>query len=246
MAFGILSVFGLFFPAIIFVFGAFLFYRGMEWRKGSFSGPATSRSSFRSLASGTQCIYQRIVVEYRDRGYNPWKTAIDVDMRPSFLVGKKPFDTAKAVFEIKGGNVFKGYAGAKFRGMIGGFLHEASKSAPVELGMEVLDAAGLSDPESFVSRDQYLDDDLVSKLLELRGGDKLKRHIGRALRVSEYVIPVGTEVYISGADTSEVVVSDSGAADAESSLREKSIMRAAAGLGLVALSLILSVLILLS
>jgi hypothetical protein len=251
MALGVLSVFSFFLPFVLFVGGAYIAYRGMNWRKISISGPASSSSPFPSHVSSAPCVYSRTVVEYFTGGSEPWKKGLVVEDRAQLSISGKAIDVSKAVFEIGRGAVFKGYVSARLRGTLGTFVEYAQKAAPVELATGVLDAAGLRDSEEFVKRNEYLDDDVVSKLLLLRGGSALKRYFGRPLRVYEYYVPIGEELHVSGTDASapiptEVVISDSDQETAHSSMREKGIVRLAIGCGLIVLALMISVLILMS
>src|SRR5208283_4897525 len=229
MAFTILSVFSLFLPLAMFLGGAYIAYRGVNWKKGSLSGTVSSASIMESFPSKQRCVYYRTVVEYYSGAPKQWKEAMAFSPsldKNQFIISGKSVDVSKAVFEISNRITYKGYVSARFRGMIGRFMEYTSKTAPVEIALELMHTAGLRDQDDFVSRNEYLPDEIVSSLLSKPGSKELSKHLGKPLRIHEYIIPEGAMIYVSGADSqsspTELVISDTDTAGA--SAREQAII----------------------
>ncbi len=250
MTFTILSVFTLFFPLAMFLGGAYIVYRGMNSKKGALSGVVSSATAFESFPSKQKCVYYETVVEYYSGAPKQWKEAIVIKPsleRAEFVISGKTLGVSKAVFEISNRITYKGYVSSRFRGVVGAFMEYTNKTAPVEIALEIMHSAGLRDQDDFVSRNEYLPDEIISSLISKPGSKELAKHFGKPLRIHEYIIPLGAKVYTSGSDGSspaEIVISDTDIADA--SARERMIVRIAIGGGLIVLSLMISVLILLS
>jgi hypothetical protein len=197
-------------------------------------------------------VYYRTVVEYYSGSPKQWEQIMAFGSslkNEQFIISGRSVDVSKAAFEVSNHIAYKGYVSSKFRGVVGAFMEYTSKAAPVEIALELMHTAGLRDQDDFVSRNEYLSDEIVSVLLSKPGGKELARHFSKPMRVQEYVIPEGATLYVSGVDgtassPSEVVISDTDTAGA--SAREQAIIRMAIGGGLIVLSLVISVLILLS
>ncbi len=235
----------------MFLGGAYIAYRGMNWKKSALSGIVSSTATFESFPSNQKCVYYNTVVEYYSGAPKQWKEAMvfgaSMDNK-QFIISGKSVDVSKAVFEITNRITYKGYVSSRFRGVIGSFMEYTSKTAPVEIALELMHTAGLRDQDDFVSRNEYLPDETVSSLLSKPGGKELSKHLGKPLRIHEYIIPEGATIYVSGTDgtdtPTEIVISDTNTAEA--SARERAIVRMAIGGGLIVLSLMISVLILMS
>lgn len=260
MSFTLSSVFALFLPVVVFAGGAYLFVMGYsgkkepeEAKKGALSGPVSSSDPVRSLISGEDCVYSKTVAEFYCGGHEPWRQVFITEARAPLCIAGKPLDASRAVFDLSNPLLLQGHAGKKFRGILGSFGDFIDSTQPMALAKGVLDAAGIRPADEAAASVQLIDDRAISAILACRGGQELKRHISKPLRISEYVLAEGTRVSASWIGPpvqtglpGEILITDAGDESAAAAARERAIMRMAVGGGLVLLSLVVSVIIMLS
>jgi len=209
----------------------------------------------KSALSSRECVYQKVTVECPAIGNPPWCLVYEADTRNQFMIGKVPINPARAAFELSDPRVVIGRASPRFRGLVAQAVDKAVQASikgiriisPYGIDRTVINLSyaltGRHDKD--IEEPEFLPDDLVERLLSLPNGNALKEHLGKKLRITEYVAPVGAMLYASGAQvpSGEIVVSDK-PEQPGASLQERNLVRVVIGAGLMALSLLVSVYIL--
>ncbi|MEM5814810.1 MAG: hypothetical protein QXD77_03255 [Candidatus Aenigmatarchaeota archaeon] len=237
MAFYVFSIIILFFPVALLGGGAYLIMKGLAnlsiSRRESgilLSGVATCAAPFKSHLSEQPCVYSKVVVEEQVGGHTPWRHIKTIEKKVPFSVDGHALDTSRAVFQLSNCRVYQGYAKVEQNELLRmpGSLIEEQKEL---LLRGVLDAK-------------------VQSAIVRHGGEEIRRHLRKTLRVQEFVIPEGAAVHVLGSArpapygnrqmlSGEMIITDSGEETAQSYFREKAYLGIILGVVLALLSLLL-------
>lgn len=171
-----------------------------------------------------------MVVEYYLGGHAPWQHIKTIEKRVPLTICDYLLDVLKAAFLVSNCKVYQGYA-------------------------KVEDAGLLRMPGSFIDeqRDLVLHgvlDAKVQSAIVRHGGEEVKRHLRKTLRVQEFVIPEGGSLHVLGAErpvphgnrqllSGEMAIADSGEQAVRSYFREKALLGIITGGFLALLALFL-------
>ncbi len=223
----------LFFPFAMLIAGGYLLARGLRRPAAAeaLRGRVSSSGAFESHITRTKCVYSRVVVEQYRRGHDPWERVFSVERREPFTVSGRKVDPARADMRTSLPTAYVGYM-------------RPGKGLVQELSANLRQVQGLADITSEVAPNEYLDDQVIVALLAIPGArDRLRKHMGKALRVTEHVISASSEVSvfadpsmpqaagapISGTEEFPLIITDSAAARAKSIMSEKSLASIALG-----------------
>lgn len=233
-------LFVLFLPAMAFVGGFYLIYRGWK-RKGEVSsicGIARCKNPIVSPITGRRCIYAKAVIEYYVSGSSPWRTAWSSESKADFSVGRASVSSNYTEYQIREPQIFTGNI-KRPKGMLETFVEPVTSSLPGSARV-------------------FLNDDLCLALMSV---DAIKRaispHISKVFRITEYAITEGSNVCVidqsglkrgmaTGSMEFPLLISDLGSASAKSSLNEKAVFSIILGLALIFASVLLATFIILS
>jgi hypothetical protein len=205
------------------------------------NGRASSPSAFESHATRAKCIYSRVMVEQYRRGPNPWEKIFTLERREPFSISGRLVDPAGADIRVEAPSVFTGYL-------------RPGKGLIQEFAANLRKVQGIMDITAEVSPNEFLDENVAAALLSLPGArDRISRHSGRALRVTEHVIPAGAAVSVyadpagpkpadgtvRGSAEYPLIISDSIGSGADKVMGQKSLASIIIGSVLVLLSLAL-------
>lgn len=253
MAFSPLSILVLFFPAALFFGGAYLIYRAVTRRGLSqdagtlLSGSVSSSEHFKSHVSEQPCIYSRVIVEYHVGGHAPWQTVTTIEKRVPFVVGGIPVDPAHAVFLVSSCKIYKGFVKPSEDNLLETFRSMKERSSAGQMTRDVLEHARIE--LGGVSRHEVLDVRVVSAITR-HGGEAVRKHIYKPLRVQECMISQGAPVHVLGAEkpssregksvlTGDMAITDSGEEAVRHYFKEKAYLGAGVGAALLLFSFLL-------
>jgi len=234
----LVSIFSLFFPAVLICGGAYLTYRGLVRLSvgKSIKGKTSCPQPVLSHASKTKCAYSRTIVERYGGGTN-WIPIVVLEAKTPFSIGREK--VAGAAFEVSKFNLYKGYAeGApkgiirRTRGLLSGIGRRfvgKMRATPEMRPFNFLWGYLEGDVEKEVSETDQIPEAVIASLLSHVKAAEVKTHLHRPLRIREYVLPEGalaTLLRISGA---EPLVSDMDVESARTALRERSFLGIVAG-----------------
>jgi hypothetical protein len=242
MADALTLVFGLVFPVAAFAGGVYLVLRGM--RRGSSApdaaGPVSSSSPLLGPLGHAACAYYKIVVERYRPGHSPWEQVYATERSARFSVGRSEVSPDNADVRASAASVHTGYL-------------KPGKGIISDLRANARHVRALADFTGEVAPGEFLEDDVILSVLGLPGAaEKLKPHLGSALRVTEYALPIGAEACVfqdpdlpkekgaplQGSLEYPLIVCDKASLSQAPLLREKSMLSLALGAVLIAVSFI--------
>ena len=230
----LVSIFGLFFPAVLICGGAYLAYRGVV-RLGAgkaMKGKIACAQPVLSHASRTHCAYVRTVVE-RHGGGTRWIPLAVLVARAPFSIGREK--VSRAVFEISKFNLYKGHAEGAPKGMVrrakGAISKFLTRLAATKTfrGLGFLSGYLEDDADSEVRESDVIPAAVIKSLLSRVEAAEVRSHLHRPLRIREYVLAEGAMATLLKIPGAEPLVSDMDEESARTALRERSLLGIAAG-----------------
>ncbi len=176
------------FPAVLTLAGGYLLYRGAMRKSGkkvTISGPLSSGGQLQSHITAQGCAYSKVVVEYYQRGANPWKEIYSFESKVPFKVDGKAVDPAHASFHLPPPKRYEGYI-------------RPNPGLFDMLGPAMRQVRGIADITSEISPGEILDERVLRTVLALPGAkERMKNYMHGAIRVTEYCLPLGTSVNVA-------------------------------------------------
>jgi hypothetical protein len=234
----------LFFPCAALAAGAFLIYRGagkLASPPGIIDGEARADAPVSSPISGARCIYSRVVLECYGGGAEPWRKIAEAESRAPFSLGKVTVQPDFADFRLNP-KVTEGMVKREL-GTIEQFGDSLSRTKLAGMARDALSGT----PFGRRDGEEFLPEAMVDSLKAVPAlGKALARNIRKRIRVSEYCIPPGSRVYVSGGSRAgdalmgaldaRLVVTDESRDAAGSLQRERAVLGVIAGGLLLAVS----------
>ncbi|MFH0884639.1 MAG: hypothetical protein V1861_02935 [Candidatus Micrarchaeota archaeon] len=178
----------LIFPIILSLAGGYLLYRGAVrklQKRDAISGAVAEAEPLLSHISAQRCAYSKVVVEYYQRGANPWKEIYSFESKVPFKIGAKTVDPTHASFSLPVPKRFEGYI-------------RPNPGLFDMIGPGIRQLRGMADITSEISPGEVLDGHALNIVLSLPGAkERMKNYMKGAIRVTEHCLPLGTEVTVA-------------------------------------------------
>ncbi len=234
-------------PAISFVGGLYLIYRGVtnyQMVAGypvasiasatspmcEFSGKVSCDRPVKSAATKAPCAYTKTVVEYHAGGHPEWKEVLSLEDKASFALvdssGRIMINPEGVLVDLDPSQTFQGRS-EKFRGkgLLGGIKQlqqKAKATAPI--------------PET----ESQVDIPLSSILEDKKTEHRMRRYLKRDLRIEEYNLPQGSDarvvMKVDGAERIPLVISNKDPGSVRSYLKERTLITTGIGITLIIIS----------
>jgi hypothetical protein len=196
----------LFIPFILFLAGGYLLYRGIKRLVSVtkvFSGSVSVASPVKSHITKQNCAYSKLLVEYYHGGHIPWQPIYTTEKKAQFSINGKTFDPKYADIRISNTKTSAGYIKheAGFLARLGLVL-KLPISTLRPLAKSIHDTVYLAhdacDLTNEVRQNEFIDDSILLTVLEDKIiAAKIKPHLKKPLRISEYTIPEGKLIWVA-------------------------------------------------